>query len=181
MSASCFYKARVEGYQPVSFLMLEVISDLFEKDPDTPLESLLQTACSLCHGESHGIDLAALAVDLQEIMKDREGDSPPPSTKKSLGTAYMKWLAATTPTQLCLMLSSWDIAKARVMYCENDHRDVKDMSEIFLELQWNKIQAAYECSMYGFGGGYKGDSGGDTKDLTQNNPAAEQLIKTLGF
>lgn len=184
MSTSCFYKAKQKNYQPVSFLLMEAIGVQFESAPETPLNTLLESACIMCYGKRHGMDLGELAEAVTEITSDPlEAQDGKLKQKKSLGTSYMQWLSKASPDQLCFMLSGWDHEKARALYCDTDLRDVREMSEVFLEREWNKIQAAYECSMYGFGGSYKGDAANDAdaQDLTKNNPSAVQLIKSLGF
>ena len=103
----------------------------------------------------------------------------------------MKWTGTLPSDPICYILAKFDPAKAAELYLETDYRVVQDMSEVYLEMQWNKIQSSFEASMYGFGGGYEGGKGGGgssareviTYDLTTPAGKKEAMasLRASGF
>jgi len=98
----------------------------------------------------------------------KPGDKPKGGSGKSekgLGSDYMKWLGKLPSDRLCYILAKFDPARAAELYLGTDYRVVQDMGEVYLEMQWNKIQSSFEASMYGFGGGYEGSKGGGDREV----------------
>jgi hypothetical protein len=184
MARSIFYEATFERRFALPFLFFEhlaIVVKEYKGDPDdAAMNDMLKESMKACLGmdKVSDKDMEYVAERLTELA-DRK--KPPPEarpTKKSFATSYAEWVSGLTPDLLCLVLADNDFEKARHLFCEVDKDDVMSMSEAWISKSWEDIKIAYECCVYGFGGGYKdsGPEGGGEVDASTNDNAQGKVI-----
>jgi len=179
----------------VSFCFLDRIRHHAEDDPEATLLSALEKA----HQDTFGKPLDPTRAEwiANQLPKPSTGKSETSgkSPDKGLGSDLMKWLGQRSTDHLCYLLADFDVDKATSLYFYTDYRLVQDLGQVYLENRWQQLQANFEGSMYGFGGGYKDSSsssasasapgGGERKvyDLTDPHTRGKALkaLKQLNW
>ena len=188
MEHSIFYtrKSSKDLTLPVSFLLLEKIQQMVTESPTAVMGEVLDTASEFCFNKKPSAQLQEEWIEvLQEFRQEvsSAADTAPP--KKSMGTEMMEWLGKLQAADMCMLLAGFDPEKAERLYCWTDYRVVMAMVKVYTQGQWQQLLGLYEANMYGFGGGYKGDtaSSGDVKtfDLTKGDSKGLEQLKQLGF
>lgn len=164
---SVFYTTKFRKDPILSFLLMEHISIRLSESADnvnSNVISVIHECAQQCHGVSlTEEELTRLAQRLQKIAEDnnKAKDKAPGKKPSGFGKEYMKWVESLAPDQLCLMVAQYDFESAYHLYSEVDRDDVIRMAKVKLDDDWNHIQTAFESCVYGFGGGFESDKGGN--------------------
>ena len=192
---SQFYKQKASASTattPVTYLLLEALQNVLGEQSSGVLGDILSTTlCRIHHAPLEKKALENLALDLSALYErnaklEKEHDGKPASgSRATLGSGLNSWLQGLDPVRMCYLLAGFDPDKAERLYCEVDHRIVIEMASVYTANRQQEVQVLYETSMYGFGGKYKGDKGGNsadnTVDLTSENGEGLALLGELGF
>ncbi len=126
--------------------------------------------------------LSRVLEHIEEIKKQEDPTkSKPIFNSKSLGTSYSDWLSSLDPTSLCLYLVDYDVPKALDLYWKEDFKVVQDAAKLRGQHDSQKLLAAMEASMYGFGGKYSEDHGASAENFDMGSEEAKEALKSFGF
>lgn len=100
-----------------------------------------------------------LFARLEEAFSPEQAEAEADAKEKikSLGTALSDHFVGLSPQNICLYLADSDLAKAELLYCQEDRTTVLEMYNAKTEMEMQRLTASFEAGMYGFGGGYKDD------------------------
>ncbi len=190
-----FYKTRFERPFPVSYLLIERLTELLKsaEEGGRSTEDCISLAMiEVLQIESPSVEdmeyvlqrldsLSRIGVDAS--AEDRQ------EQRKTFGSQFMVWLRSLSPASLCLYAAGFDMDKAEKYYCRWDQDDVLELARLKMEHEWERAVVEYESVLYGMGGSYKGDKGnkgGDSEgvrvfDLTKDDKAGMQALKELKF
>lgn len=185
--SSVFYLQKVERRFPISLMAIEVYSNWSQTSTELAEDQVVDHLSSLvkeyCFVESPTEeDIAYFLEYLKGLQEAIEGQSPPKkSRKQSFGTSYSQYLQSNPLDLTLLQMVNYDYAKAQDLYCQVDREDVLLMIGNFLRFESEKTQTLYEACLYGFGGKYKSDKGGEviSYDLDTDQGLAE--LAACGF
>jgi hypothetical protein len=167
-----------------------IIDKLNDTGGDISEKVLIQTvkqAFELAHPEK---EVAAHLPSLVETVIARINSlqtdhSPTPSkgyVSKSLGTRYVEWLSEMDAEEVCMYLAEYDVNRAERLYWYEDIPAVQ--KAVTLKSQHdNQMTLVYmEAALYGQGGKYKDDDGGQAVDyLSMSTEESSAALKQFGF
>lgn len=192
--ASIFYKAMFERPFPVTLLFLELLQteinqnedeEFTEEDLKPVIKKCIQTAGLKERATWEDADyVLQRLVQMMEEAKKQQGETPAKSSKQTFASSYSNWALDLPPDALCLAASAYDYEKAELLYRTVDKEDVLWLADKYLRHEWEKIKVGFESVVYGFGGSYKGDSGGGgsgspSYDLTKDSKEGLAALKKL--
>jgi len=178
-----------EKLLPLSYgIELSILSRLTDTPPDTEeaLYLIVSECYQLVYSKEEVVDnittlVSAVVSRIKELkeVEESHGNSASFPHSKSLGTSYSEWLSKLDPTESCLYLCDFDTVKALNLFWREDVRIIQQA----LSLKGNKdsqiMLANMEACMYGFGGKYEEDSGGQGIQL--GTKEASDALNSLGF
>lgn len=121
---------------------------------------------------------------IQELQTQEEKANNRGRARKTFGSSYAEWLSELDATSSCLYLADYDITKALHYYWEEDYLIVQEAIRIKSGHESQITLTRMEASMYGFGGKYADDKGGDgnTVDLDSMAPDdIKAMMAGMGF
>lgn len=180
---------RINRPVQLSMLFFEVFGELLEaacdERPDVEIGVLLAEAYRTTTGDTLTEDqltyAATRAVKLNEGGEGASDEAEKANAGKSFATGYLKWLADMKPDACCLFAANYDFEVAETLYCHVDRDDVLDMLKAKSEAEWQRHVVAFEACLFGFGGGYGKNTGGNEIDMNKDRGAAIDQLKSLGF
>ena len=153
-------------------------------DSDVLIATIVKDAfCLVYPADKVNTQLPALTkVVIKHIEALNAGTDSVSRTKvhtQSLGTQYAQWLSGLDASQACLMLANYDLDKARAWYWYVSTEIISAALKIKAEQISHDVLASMEASLYGFGGKYNDDGGGQGFDL--NSSEGLDALKACGF
>lgn len=124
-------------------------------------------------------ELVKLVISHIESLNSQEGVTRKQHYTQSLGTQYAQWLSSLDSSQACLFLADYDIEKAKQWYWLAPTELVSTALKVKSEQLSQQVLANMEASMYGFGGKYSDDGGGQGFDLCSSEGL--DALKACGF
>ena len=143
----------------------------------------------LPHGDKEIPKACARLLQEQEeavVAKEKSSPGKPPAAGDGQGTSLVAWLGKMDLRKICYLISEFNPIKAKSLYFEADASLVAECFALRSEYEMECGRLQYEATLYGFGGKYDTDKGGDdvkTHDLTKgaNNKSALNSLRSLGF
>ena len=175
-----FYAAKFIRPVPVTLLMLERISALSEQG-NCDLFQVVQELTGTPEG-----GLSAAVEYLISRLTEPAKPAPPPARHRMPGShsfgEALNQLLSGRPLADELTLA-FGIQEARRLYCEEDRDDALKALTLWHEAESARHSMMFEAVLYGFGGKYKGDEGGqplETIDMTNPDQGYASLKDFIG-
>lgn len=190
-----FYQAKYESVFPITGLFLELLGIKLQNLEQTPTNEEFAVILIDCLKESElckepsDKELSYVVEELEkrhkntEDKRDREGESNKTGKGKHFAGYFADWASAMTYDKLCFYVADYDFAKAKDYYETQDQQTIVAIADEKLRLEFEKVRAAFEAALFGFGGGYKDTprEGDSSFDLTEDSKSAERALKNMGF
>lgn len=188
---SIFYNHEYGRRFTVSLMALEFYAtNSIAEDTEEGMYDVLMTTLTACCKVTAPTeeDVDYFLDRMSEIKKDMENQKPneggPSKPKKSFGTSYLDYLNGLSVDSTLMKMVGYNIEQARKLYCEVDRQDTLKLVREYVKglLEGNTV--AMEAAMYGFGGSYKDDGGGEPSNVkTYETQSASGIakLKELGF
>lgn len=180
MSESAFFLEHRDKEIPISFLFSDYLREIIERSPEATLGDAVQSAAASC-----GMTLGASEVlNVATRLKARKEKTTPEKTaeEESMGPAKPKgrfwgqnltdWVESRTPFDVCCYAASFDMDKARHLYCQVDTDLVYAMAQSKFQHDFEMARANFEAAVFGFGGGFGDGDNADVVDLRDGGDAA---------
>jgi hypothetical protein len=190
-----FYQAKYESVFPITGLFLELLGiklQSFEQTPTNEETAVILLDCLKESGlrkEPAEDDLRYVVEELEkrhqdsEEKRNKEGESNKTGKGKHFAGYFASWASEMTYDKLCLYVADYDFTKAKDYYETQDQQTIVAIADEKLRLEFEKVRAAFEAALFGFGGGYKDTprEGDSSFDLTEDSKSAERALKNMGF
>jgi hypothetical protein len=156
-----------------------------EEVSDQHFTATIAQAFSLAHPEKvTARHLSALVQKVVDRINSLQTPDKPQtrSYNKSLGTNYATWLSELNAVQVCFYLADYDPIKAETYYWFSDILVVQEAVKLKAQHDNQLALIAMEAALYGAGGKYEGDSGGDeVKNHDMDSADMARELKAFGF
>lgn len=131
------------------------------------------------------IQYIATRMEALRVETTKPESTEATDTKKTFSSSYLKWAHTLAPEDICIYASDNDLILARHYYEEEDRDTVLHLCQRRMEEHQEEAILNFEACLFGFGGDYKGGSGGDGDatviDLRKNPKAGSKLFGKLGI
>jgi len=191
------FKNIAERKPIISFLFLEMLSDVLEENKEATVYEAISSAWGRSNGgasisDEDCLQIARRLSDKRAADEASTEDTSPGRKQKGpgMGTTEMEWLAGLMPDKLCMYVANYSPDLSVKLYCEYDYEFVAELAAAKQNNRWHEVRSSFETSMYGFGGSYKGDRSAETSDgkvidvdSSDKDIDGEALkaIKSMGF
>ena len=193
MKKSIFFNDTRKNKIQVSYLFLEILAAIAEANPNDPVEvALVATCIRLGHAEGtvKKEELMGLTERLAEIKNKEQVESEKApakpsakSNKKTFGEDYTKHMTKLGPAEKCLLVSGFDVEKARHLYCTVDKEIADAAIATYFETRWQELKTGFEACVFGFGGSLDGPASDADHDMTtpEGLRSATEAMRAMRF
>jgi hypothetical protein len=163
-------------------LFREVFADTAKANPEEPLYVAIAATARECGMQE--FDAEALAerlvalVEKAKINAERAKPKGPRQQGSGFGAEYSKFIGALTTDELCLWLADYDVAKARILFCDTDIDDLSVMVDLKTRHEWQVIRTNFESCIIGFGGKLQGQSDATVHEVDMNDTGSVEDMFT---
>lgn len=167
----------------------EIISRLSAIDNLT--DAMFRQVVADSYGIIHAPELVKNVLDqlvgrvlarIEDLQKKEEKANKKKRPKKTFGSSYADWLSELDATHSCLYVTDNDIDKALKLYWEEDFLLVQEAVKVKSGHESQITLTRMEASMYGFGGKYADDTGGDANTFDLDEMGADDIKSAMaGF
>jgi hypothetical protein len=119
---------------------------------------------SFCSVEKPSDDDLNYFVDRLKAIQEEIKDRVPGSSKKaskSFGTSYHEYISKLSIDSTILRMTGYNFDAAKRIYCELDRDDAMKLVTEYINGSMEESLLTLEACMYGMGGSYKNDGGGN--------------------
>lgn len=175
---------------PLSFGIEKAIIDTLSQAETVTDDLLVQEvshAFKLAHDDKLINSLLPKLVEgvIQRINTLQEEKGKPSSNRpanKSLGTNYASWLSDLNAEQVCLYLADYNPIKAEQYYWFADLLTIQEAVKLKSQHDNQMALIQMEAALYGAGGKYQEDTGGDGgSHYDMDSAEGSSALKSLGF
>ncbi len=188
MKSSHFCQNLLGAYRfPVPLLAIEYFTARIkdaatEQDYQEALHDTLVKCCGVATPEEE--DYVYLVGRWQEVNSaEAAGPVGPAASGKSFCTDMAEFLSSLEPVEQLAMMTQYNSAEIKRLYCEEDFSHVRDWIKMFSRSLLEYHKAVYEACLYGQGNSYKGDSAssGDKNVIDANSKEGLAMMRQYGI